>query len=230
MPTEQHQPLDSATGAFIEACLGRNLRPDEQQRFEQLWQLLAAANQTTNLTRIKSPHDYWIRHLCDSLALARVERIGWERERRVVDVGCGAGFPLLPLAIVRPNWQLTGVESKQRKAAFVESAAKALGLVNCRALARRAREAARLPAIRHQFDLVVARAVSGTAELIRECRALLREDPSSAMVLYKTPDAVQDEWDAGEREAAKVGWQLQRSDPFELPHGQGTRQFVIARR
>lgn len=191
---------------------------------------LVAANRRGNLTRILSEEDFWVRHVADSLSVALAAPTIMKERMRVVDVGCGAGFPALPLAWANPALDLTALDSHGRKVEFFRHAARELGLLNCQGVVGRAREAARSPAHRGRYDVVTARAVAATGELIRECRGLLRSDVACRIVAYKTPDRVAGEWAGAEREARKFGFELEAGTAFELPLGGGARQFLIARR
>jgi len=191
---------------------------------------LVAANQTVNLTRVTSEGDFWARHVADSLAVGQVLPALLGEPLAVADVGCGAGFPLLPLAWASPALRLTGFESRGRKAAFVSAEAEALGLANATVVARRAREASRLEAHAGRYDIVLARAVGSAGELVRECRGLLKQEPGAVLVHYKTPQAIEAERPLAEREAAKHGLAVEASQIFDLPDGGGTRQFLLMRR
>jgi 16S rRNA (guanine527-N7)-methyltransferase len=148
----------------------------------------------------------------------------------VADVGCGAGFPLLPLAWASPGLRFTGFESRGKKADFVKREIARLGLRNARAVSQRAREAGRRPEHAGQYDVVLLRAVGPAGDLVRECRALLREEPGARMVHYKTPDGVAAERAVAEREAGKYGFAVETSQMVTLPEQGGPRQFLLLRR
>jgi 16S rRNA (guanine527-N7)-methyltransferase len=116
---------------------------------ESHYNLLVRWNRTLNLTAIKDLAEVVERHYCESIFLAARLAAG---PVRIVDMGSGAGFPGLPVAVCRPDCQLTLIESHQRKAAFLKEAAR--GLANVRVLGRRAEE------VQEQFDLAISRAVS----------------------------------------------------------------------
>jgi 16S rRNA (guanine527-N7)-methyltransferase len=196
----------------------------------QLWADLVAANAALNLTRITAEGGFWVRHVADSLAVGRVVPALLAESLAVADVGCGAGFPLLPLAWANPALRLAGFESRGGKAAFAAGEAQALGLRNATVVARRAREAARLAEHAGRYDVVLARAVGSAGALVRECRGLLRPEPGAMLVHYKTPQAAEAELPLAGREAAKYGFAVEVSDALELPDGGGTRQFLLMRR
>ncbi|MEK6676632.1 MAG: 16S rRNA (guanine(527)-N(7))-methyltransferase RsmG, partial [Planctomycetota bacterium] len=94
------------------------------------FEAMVEANSRFNLTRIVDPVEAAVKHYADSLAL-----VAWARDQSIaiktlLDVGTGAGFPAIPLAIVRPEWRITALEATEKKVKFVEEAVGALGLEN----------------------------------------------------------------------------------------------------
>ena len=212
---------------FLHHCAVPGARMHELFRLEDLRTRLEEANRTTNLTRIVSPQEYWCKHVADSLSIGLVFPQIFEQPLRLADVGTGAGFPLLPLAWANPALDAVGIESKPRKACFIEKAAESLGFRNCTVVARQVREVCDLPEYEASFDVVVARAVSSADRLVRECRRLLRPDSVSRIILYKTPRQLKKERAALERAARQSGMNAVYSCTFELPLEGGERQFVI---
>jgi len=115
---------------------------------ENHYRLLLRWNQKINLTRITSLEEAVRYHYCESLYLAT--RLPKE-PLRIVDIGSGAGFPGIPVAIYRPEWTVDLVESHQRKAVFLREAIRGLG--NVRVLARRAEE------VTGSYNWIISRAV-----------------------------------------------------------------------
>ena len=127
----------------------RRLTGLQLDQLEAHYRLLCAWNKKINLTRIQSLEDAVRLHYCESLFLALQLPPG---SLSMVDVGSGAGFPGLPIAIFRPDCRVTLVESHQRKAAFLREASRDLSNVTV--------FADRADALREQFDWLVARAVA----------------------------------------------------------------------
>jgi 16S rRNA (guanine527-N7)-methyltransferase len=129
------------------------LTADQLERLHEHFKLLRRWNAKLNLTRILDPVEAARLHYCESLYLGlRLPR----GPLRIADVGSGPGFPGLPVAVLRPDCQVTLIESHQRKAVFLREATRALP--NVRVVARRAEDLARDP--QESFDWVVARAVA----------------------------------------------------------------------
>jgi 16S rRNA (guanine527-N7)-methyltransferase len=128
----------------------------QAEALESHYDLLVRWNRTLNLTAIRDLPEAVERHYGESLFLAARLPAG---SLRIADVGSGAGFPGLPVAIYRPDCLVTLIESHQRKAVFLKEAAR--GLSNVRVLARRAEQVAeQVNEKNEEFDLAVSRAVS----------------------------------------------------------------------
>jgi 16S rRNA (guanine527-N7)-methyltransferase len=140
------------------AGLGFDLTADAQAQFGRYADELIAWNEHTNLTAITAPSDVEVRHFLDSLTIARVADL--KDGTRVIDVGSGAGFPGLPLAIVYPHIQVALLESTGKKIAFLDHMIQTLGLTNAFTVNARAEDAGQMPEHRAAYDLVLARAVA----------------------------------------------------------------------
>ncbi|MGH2457407.1 MAG: 16S rRNA (guanine(527)-N(7))-methyltransferase RsmG [Chloroflexota bacterium] len=140
--------------------------------FGEFQRALLDWNQRANLTSITEPADVQVKHFLDSLTvltgLPEAVRLGMG-PAALLDVGAGAGFPGLPLAIVRPLLDVTLLEATQKKCRFLEHIVAVLGLPNVDVLGGRAEELAREPARREAYDVVVARAVASLAALAELC-------------------------------------------------------------
>jgi 16S rRNA (guanine527-N7)-methyltransferase len=155
--------------------------------------VVAEFQQSLNLTAIRDPLAMVRYHLADSLALIPALKISRKEQplTLAVDIGTGGGFPLLPMAIVRPDTHWTGIESVQKKAAAVEQIARYLALSNVELRPERAEDVGR-GELRGSADIVTARAVGPTASLLEVGIPLLRV--GGQILLFKTESA-RDEWD-----------------------------------
>ena len=197
--------------------------PDFEARARELHSLLVAANARQNLTRITDYDEFLVKHILDSLLVLAVVPELRTSQLEVLDLGCGGGFPGLPLAMACPKAEFTELDSTRKKIVAVEGFIADLGLENCSAVQARANEYGhRFP---RSFDLVLARAVSVGAKLITESQKLLRR--GARLIAYKTPAAIERER-AETREAAKQARvKVRSSQVFELPDDAGERQFLI---
>lgn len=139
-----------------------NLSVEQQKKLEAFARMVMGANLLLNLTAHADFETMWERHILDSLAaadyLCRLERK--DLPLRLIDIGSGAGFPGIPLAIALPHWKITSLEATQKKARFQRSALAELGLPNVEVLSGRAEDLARMPNHREQYGAATARALA----------------------------------------------------------------------
>ena len=131
------------------------------QAFYNFTNLLIEENSHTNLTAIREIPDIITKHFADCLLPENL----FPLNATVLDVGCGGGFPTIPLAIARPDLKITAIDSTQKKINFVQKAADSLGLTNVIAICARA-EAPELRKYRESFDIVTSRAMARMPVLI----------------------------------------------------------------
>ncbi len=183
-----------------------DISEDEIRGMELHYQLMLDANERMNLTRITHPAEAAVKHYADALALLPWADAALPAEVSVLDVGTGAGFPAVPLAICRPRWSILAVDSTRKKIDFLDTAVAQVGLSNVATRHVRARELANEP---DRFDLAVARAVGDPLASMRETRRSL--GPGGRLACYVTP-ATLEELDASHvRKAERLGFvEMQR--------------------
>lgn len=125
---------------------------------------LLEQNQLFNLTAIKTPEGAALLHFADSLTLSKYLPEG----AKILDIGSGAGFPAIPIAIARPDIQVTALDSTQKRVNFINSAARMLGLNNLTAICHRAEDVTGSE-FKECFDIVTARAVASYPILLELC-------------------------------------------------------------
>ncbi len=168
--------------------------------------------QTLNLTAIKEPHEVMIKHYFDSLYPLK---FGYFTENaRVIDVGCGGGFPALPVAAALAPGRVTALDATAKKLAFVAETAQAAGLTNVDTLCGRAEELGRLPAYREGFDVAVSRGVARLNVLAEWSLPLVR--PGGLFVAMKGPRGEEEAAEAANAFAA-LGGGCVRVIPYEIP-------------
>ena len=171
--------------------------------------LLERWNRTYNLTAIRDPREMLVKHVLDSLAMAR-----FVDEGRLADLGTGPGLPGIPLAIARPRLQVALVESNGKKARFLREAVRTLGLANARVLESRA-EAVAEPG---GFELITARALDRLSGILAVGGHLLA--PGGRLLAMK-----------GQRPTEEIaelpaGWTVTAVHPLAVPGLPAERHLV----
>ncbi len=187
--------------------------------------MMVETNRSTNLTRITNPVDAAVKHYADSLSLLLWEKRERPGVRTVLDIGTGAGFPALPLAIVRPEWAVTALDGTRKKIEFLQTVASALALENLTPVWAHS-DHWDPP---HRYDLVVFRALGPLDESL--VRAASFVAPNGWIVAYKTAELSVDERRNALDVARTLG--LREGEPlrYELRTGDdvAARQLLICR-
>lgn len=163
--------------------LGWQPNAEEKAQFEQLYRQILKGNRELNLTRITSPRDFWEKHLWDSLAGVISELIDSEQPHQAIDIGTGAGFPGIPVAIAFPHWQVTLLDSTRKKVNFLNHLYTSLALNNIDTLAARAEEIHRDTQFQHSYDLALVRAVGSASVCAQYALPLIKA--GGLAILYR---------------------------------------------
>lgn len=164
------------------------LTPEQQRRFDALGGLYAEWNAKINVISRKDIEELYVRHVLHSLAIAKV--CEFEAGAKIVDIGCGGGFPTIPLAILFPEVEFTAVDSIGKKITVVREIAAALGLTNVTPVN------ARIEAVKGEFDYVVSRAVTDMKTLkgwaLSKLRSGQRGSLPNGMLVLKGGDLAEE--------------------------------------
>jgi 16S rRNA (guanine527-N7)-methyltransferase len=203
--------------------LNLELTPNQLRAFQVYHQELADWNTRFNLTAITDHQGVQVRHFLDSLSCLRA--LGQEaREQSVIDVGSGAGFPGLPLKIVRPALRLTLLEATGKKTKFLRHLVSLLQLKDVDVVHARAEEIGQDPQQRESYDWVLARAVAALPTLVEYLLPLCRL--GGRCLAQKGEDAAAEATGA-QAAIALLGGRLNRLLPVELPGLAETRHLVL---
>lgn len=190
------------------AQLGVALSEADAQRLLKLLDELERWNRTYNLTAIRDREGMLTHHLLDSLSIQ-----GDLRGTAIADVGTGAGFPGLPLAVVNPDRRFTLIDSAGKKIRFVGHAAGQLGLTNVAGVHDR------VAAVSGVFDTVVARAFAALPELVGQVAHLCG---THTRVL-----AMKGKWPQSEVDSLPPGWRVSESRELTVPGLEESRCVLV---
>lgn len=165
----EHEMKNLLEGA---AQMGILLPEGFEGKMETFLSELLRWNSFMNLTAITDWDEMIQKHCLDSLSLLQTEF--FEEKKTVADVGCGAGFPSMPLKLARPELRFTLIDSVNKKLNFLREAVETLGLSNVSCVHGRAEELARGKTHREHYDVVTARAVATLPALCEYCLPLCK--------------------------------------------------------
>ena len=203
--------------------LGLSVSSQQLDRFEKLAELLVEQNKTMNLTAITDPDGIAVKHFADSISV--LSAVEFKSGSKVLDVGTGAGFPGIPLLIMRPDIDLTMLDSTAKKLKYVANTVDSLGL-NANVLHSRAEEAAQKPEYRESFDIVCSRAVAALNILCEYCLPFVKKDGIFAAM--KGAKA-QEEIEAANNAIKTLGGEIIDKKSFTLSDG-AERTIIIIKK
>jgi 16S rRNA (guanine527-N7)-methyltransferase len=210
--SRQWSRTESQEAALIEGAraLGIALATEQAGRLLKLLDELEKWNRAHNLTAITGREEMITHHLLDSLSIHSDLR-----GPRIADVGTGAGFPGLPLAVVDPARAFTLIDSNNKKVRFVAHAARTLDLTNVTPVHARAEA----PRSREPFDTVVARAFAPLPDLLEKVAPLCGPETRVLAMKGKRPDE--------EIAGVPASWRVIETRPLTVPGLNAERHVVI---
>lgn len=192
--TEVQYDLSGFTEGLVH--YGVTLNENQLRQFMIYYENLIRWNKVMNLTAITEFNDVIHKHFLDSLSITEVispEQL--HRGGKLIDVGTGAGFPGIPLAIAFPELKITLLDSLQKRVNFLNDTIEKTGLKNIAAIHSRAEEAGRNRKYRENYDYTVSRAVANLSVLCEYCLPFTKE--GGCFIPYKSGNAEEEIREAG---------------------------------
>ncbi len=215
-PLSSHEEL---LEAMRWAFQGEEIDPAVLEGYAKHARLVLEGNRVVNLTAIVDPKEMASKHYLDSWRVTRqVPLYG----RSVLDLGTGAGFPGLPVAMAEADARVVLLDSVQKRTDFLSAAVAALGVKNASVVRDRAED----HLARQNYDVVLMRAVSSVRENVRLLRKVRHSHKD--LVMLKGPSWGR-EVRAGEREAERLGFRLDTVWEHKLPGEMGDRAILVYR-
>lgn len=198
---------------------------DFEQNILKFSEIFIETSKHLNLTAIKEPHDIMIKHYYDSLYPLSTGM--FKKDARIIDIGCGGGFPSMPLKIARPDLDFTLLDSLKKRLNFLDGAINELSLDKITTLHARAEEAGRQDGLRDSFDIAVSRAVAPLNVLCEYCLPFVKEN--GLFIAYKgIPD--DEEMESAMGAIKKLSGRAEAMITYKLPEQKGERTLVVIRK
>lgn len=199
------------------------LTQEQAEQLNRYGDMLLDWNQRMNLTAITQPKEVAVKHFLDSaLLLAHCGAL--PESLSLIDVGTGAGFPGLVLAVLKPVWSITLLDSLQKRVHFLETVCSELDLANVTCIHSRAEEGGQNPSLREQFDVATARAVANLPLLCEYCLPFVKVGGWFLPMKGTDPQA---EGKRGEKAIRLLGGELKEIREYSLPDGSYRSLFQI---
>lgn len=179
-------------------------------------------NKVMNLTRITDPKEIAEKHLLDCASLLQAADFS---KKSVVDVGCGAGFPGMPLHILCPSCELTLLDSLGKRIRFLQGCIDAMNLSDIEAVHARAEEFA--AKYREQYDFAVSRAVAQLNVLAELSLPLVKQ--GGAFIAMKSKDT-DEELERAKKAIRLLGGEIEKIIDYTIPHTEITHRLVVIRK
>lgn len=191
--------------------IGVALNDEALNRFDLFAELLVAWNQKMNLTAITEPMDITVKHFLDSITPLSYFDI--ENGAEMIDVGCGAGFPSLPILIARPDIKITFFDALEKRLKFIDAVLDELGL-DGDPVHGRAEDFGNMPKFREQYDYAVTRAVAPLNILAEYCLPFVKVGGS-----YISMKGADDETALGANAIQELGGEIEQIISLKLSNG-----------
>lgn len=198
-----------------------SLSNEQEEQFDKYFSMLVETNKVLNLTAITDEQGVLVKHFLDSVLPYKV----FPQNATVVDVGSGAGFPALPLKIIRPDLQICMVDSLNKRINFLNGVISELKLDGATAIHSRAEDFAKEN--REKFDVAVARAVAGLDTLVEYLLPLIKV--GGIAVIYKSAK-LQDEIDNARKAISVLGGEIDRIEKFLIEEENLERNILIVKK
>jgi 16S rRNA (guanine527-N7)-methyltransferase len=192
---------------------------DEQKKiFDKYADFLLSENEKKNLTAIVNREEVFLKHFIDSVL--PLDLFHFSLGASLLDVGSGAGFPGVPLKVLRPDLSLTCIDSTGKKVQFLRDLSRVLD-IPFEAICIRAEDAGQSDIYREKYDIVISRAVAALPVLCELCLPLVK--PCGVFLALK---GEKESVDSAKSAISILGGKLIKSVEYKLPSGDRRKLFV----
>lgn len=198
-----------------------NISDEQLDLFDRYYELLISWNEKINLTTIVEERDVLYKHFLDSLSPMKYMSLV---DKKVLDVGTGAGFPGIPLAIMNPTADIVLLDSLNKRIIYLEEVVNSLGLKNVKCYHGRAEEYGFKKDFREGFDVVVSRAVANLSSLSEYCIPFVKK--KGQFISYKS-EQVNDEIESAAKAITILGGKKSKVLSYDLNYDNTVRRLVV---
>lgn len=190
-------------------------------KFETFYEMLIETNKSLNLTAITEMHEVVLKHFIDSIVISNYIDLS---HKKIIDVGTGAGFPGIPLAILYPDTEFVLMDSLQKKLHFVELVLEECKMENVTTVHGRAEDIGQDVKYREQFDFCVSRAVASLPVLLELCTPLIKV--GGKFVSYKG-ELFKEELEQSKRALSILHCHLEKQYDYTIPDSDFYRVLAV---
>ena len=196
---------------------------EENEKFFKYMEMLIEWNEKINLTAIIEKKEIILKHFIDSLTILKYI----ENDKKIIDVGTGAGFPGIPLTIVNKEIEVTLMDSLQKRLKFLEEVIKENEIEKVKIVHKRAEDAGRDKSIREKYDYATARAVSNMSTLAEYLLPLVKV--GGKCIVMKGPN-IEEELNKSKKAINILGGKIEKIEEIVLPGTDIVRNIVIIKK
>lgn len=198
-----------------------HLSERQLEQFDVFYERLIETNKSLNLTAITDMEEVALKHFIDSIALVKYMDMSG---KKIIDVGTGAGFPGIPLAIMYPNTRFTLMDSLNKRLKFINQVVEECNMNNITTVHGRAEDLGRQEEYREQFDYCVSRAVAPLPVLLELCTPFVKV--GGQFISYKS-ELMEEELGTAKRAMELLKCRLKEKYSYTIPNSEFYRIFAI---
>lgn len=199
------------------------LQKEQIEKFYKYMNLLLEWNEKINLTAITEPEEVILKHFVDSLTISKYI----EKGSKLVDMGTGAGFPGIPIKILRDDVEITLADSLNKRINFLNEVIKELNLKNIETVHTRAEEFGKNKKYREKFDIATSRAVANLSTLSEYLIPLVK---NAGKGICMKGSEIKEEVEMAKKAIEILGGKIEQEESFYLPNSDMKRNLIIIRK
>lgn len=214
-------------GKIAEAIgqLNIEISQNQEQQLQQYMDGILQWNEKVNLTAIKDRDEFIVKHYVDSIVCLPL--VEYKEAKSIIDVGTGAGFPGVPLAIMSPQKEFLLLDSLNKRLKIVDELCSETGICNAKTIHSRAEDLAAKKDYRENFDLCVSRAVANLAVLAEYCLPFIKV--GGYLLAYKGADA-EAEISSAKKAISVLGGEITRMEKIDRSPSFDEHRIIVIRK